>query len=119
MPFTLTLQSRYVGPAKLYSDLVGTNDPNYSVTTDNSINTDNHVGSYWLFNIAMSYDFDFKNGRKIQMFGVVDNMFDRTPRYAPAITGLGSVSGGGSSVSNPTFYDLVGRRFRIGVRFNY
>ncbi len=118
-PFSLTLQSRYVGSAKLYSDLVGTNDPNYSVTTDNSINTDNHVGSYWLFNLAMSYNFDFKNGRKIQLFGVLNNMFDRKPRYAPAITGLGSVSGGGSSVSNPTFYDLVGRRFRIGVRFNY
>ena len=118
-PFSSTLQSRYVGSAKLYSDLVGTNDPNYSVTTDNSINTDNHVGSYWLFNISMSYNFDFKNGRNIQLFGVVNNMFDRKPRYAPAITGLGSVSGGGSSVSNPTFYDLVGRRFRIGLRFNY
>jgi outer membrane receptor protein involved in Fe transport len=63
---------------------------------------------------------DSDGGRDIEIFGVINNLFDRAPEIAPPITtGPGANSGGGSNITNPTFYDSLGRRYRVGVRFRF
>jgi iron complex outermembrane receptor protein len=112
-PLHTTLQARYVGSAKLYSDLTSPDQPGYVAGAAHTINI-NRVGSYWLFNLSLAYDFNKDSGHPIQLFGVVNNLFDRAPRIAPPIP-----PGGGYSITNPVYYDTIGRSFRIGVRFNY
>lgn len=51
-------------------------------------------------------------GHKADVFGVVENMFDKDPPVAAAATFL-------YPGTNPTYFDVIGRRFRVGVRFEY
>lgn len=120
-PFRTTLQARYVGEAKLYNDLIGTEDSRFALGAVNTINAPNEVGSYLNWTWSGSYNFgqDSDGGRDIEIFGVVNNLFDRPPEIAPPLTtGVGN-SGGGSSITNPVFYDSLGRRYRVGVRFRF
>jgi len=114
--FRATLQTRYVGAAKLYSDLIGPDDPRYAslvpltANTDNSINK-NRVGNYFTFNLSSSYEFTQPDAKSVEIFGVIRNLFDRHPAYAPPIP-----PGGGFTPTNPVYYDLIGRAFQVGVR---
>jgi outer membrane receptor protein involved in Fe transport len=47
----------------------------------------------------------FKITHKIEAYAKVDNLFDRDP-----VLGL---------FANPSLYDMVGRMYRAGVRFNF
>jgi outer membrane receptor protein involved in Fe transport len=114
-PLRTMLQARYVGPAHLYNDLIDPSDPGWGLGVPNTLNVENHVGSYWTFTLSGSYSF----GEHIELFAVIDNLFDRDPIIAPPLTTGAVVSGGGASITNPVFYDMIGRRFRVGLRFNY
>ena len=43
------------------------------------------------------------------MFGVVSNLLDKTPPFAPE----------GQYPTNPTFFDQIGRTYRLGVRMSF
>jgi S-formylglutathione hydrolase FrmB len=47
--------------------------------------------------------------RKFQVFGIVNNVFDKAPPLFPV----------SASATNPTLYDTAGRAYKIGVRFKY
>ena len=113
-PFSSTLQMRYVSSGK----------HNYLGTTDTSVpppptfvtlNT-NHVPSYQVFSLSGSYNFENLGAVKtLQVFGVIDNLFDRDPPIATG-TGFGGQANGGT---NAVFFDTMGRSFRVGVRTTF
>ncbi|PZU10958.1 TonB-dependent receptor [Sphingomonas sp.] len=102
-PFTGSVNMRYI-PRGIYDvTLVGPQDKGYSPTLANSIN-DNRVASAFYTNLSL--DYAIGPNRKIHMFGVVNNLFDKDPPVSP-----------GTTVTNPVLFDVIGRTFRVGVRF--
>jgi hypothetical protein len=55
----------------------------------------------------------------MELFAVVNNLLDADPKIAPPLTTGAVVSGGGASITNPVFYDAIGRRYRVGLRFQF
>ena len=111
-PFSTTLQFRYVGPGKYLviepnSNLpaIAPGDAGYSSTLPNSIN-DNHVDSALYVNLSAQYDIT----QSLQVFGVIDNLFDKAPPIAP---------GGNGYSTNPVYFDTLGTVWKIGLRFKY
>jgi hypothetical protein len=47
---------------------------------------------------------------EIQFFCTVQNLLDKDPPIAP---------GGNNYPPNPVFFDTIGRRYRVGVRFGF
>jgi outer membrane receptor protein involved in Fe transport len=106
-PFTGTVQTRYVaaGHIDLQNPKTGPDDPAYDPTLSYSVN-DNTTGSYFLWNLNGSYDLKWFDLERFQVFGSVNNLFDRNPPFA-----TGAVGG-----TNPINYDTLGRTYRVGFR---
>jgi outer membrane receptor protein involved in Fe transport len=53
----------------------------------------------------------------LQIYGVVDNLTDKQPPFASGITqfGLANAFGG----TNATFFDTLGRMYRVGLRMKF
>jgi outer membrane receptor protein involved in Fe transport len=61
-------------------------------------------------NLAMSYVFPLRSGaEEIEIFGLIDNLFDKDPVVAPA----------GGYPTNAALFDTFGRRYRAGVRIRF
>jgi iron complex outermembrane recepter protein len=110
-----TLQGSYVGKANLYNDLIGVGEPGWGLGVPNTLNIPNEVGSY--LNWTVSGSWSFRNDTEI--FAVINNVLNQEPEIAPPLTTGAVVSGGGASITNPVFYDAIGRRLRLGVRFRF
>ena len=108
-PFSLTVQGRFIGAGAYRRDRVGPNDPGYDPTLMNSINI-NHVPSRLYVNLAFTYDLDAGDTHGVQLFGSINNLFDKKPPIAP---------GGNGSMTNPVYFDVAGAAFRMGVRMQY
>ena len=108
-PLTLTAQGRYVGDGKIYrsDQRIGPDSDIYDPNLENSI-TSNQSPSYMVWALNGSYNLDV-GGANLQVFGSVQNLFDREPPL------LGTGIGG----TNPVFYDTVGRNFRLGLRMSF
>ncbi len=110
-PLTATIQLRYVGPGSYYTVTpsggapVAPGDPGYASTDPNSI-SDNTVGSAAYINVSGSYDII----EGVQLFGSVNNLFNRDPVIAP---------GGNGFPTNPVYFDTFGRTFRVGARLRF
>jgi len=94
----------------------GPEDAGYDPTQTNSISTNRVKGASY-FGLAMTYRLPFGgvDRRHIELFGSIDNLFDRKPPIAP-----GGGGGGGSNYpTNPVFFDTFGSRFRAGIRVRY
>ncbi len=99
---------RYISPGTRDNTLIGPEQAGYSNTLANSTNT-NHIGAYWYFNINAQYDILKSGSRSLQVFGVINNLFDRDPPPAPSSFGP----------TNNVLYDVLGRTYRVGLRFSY
>jgi outer membrane receptor protein involved in Fe transport len=105
--FGLNLQARYIGPTTIDVTLREPGDPDYNAASTNSVSVNSRPGfTYW--NMSVQYRLIDEPGRRLQLFGVVNNIFDLDPP-------LGSPG----NQTGPSLYDLVGRSFRVGARFNY
>jgi iron complex outermembrane receptor protein len=110
-PFTGTLQVRYVGPGTFYVQTpsggapVEPGDAGYSTTDPNSV-SDNSVGSAAYVNVSASYDII----EGVQLFGSINNLFDREPVIAP---------GGNGFPTNPVYFDTFGATYRLGARLRF
>ncbi|MBN9320345.1 MAG: hypothetical protein BGN86_05830 [Caulobacterales bacterium 68-7] len=102
--FSANLQVRYVNKMKYSATLVGPDDPNYNIANSNSVNR-NLWPEALLFSTGASYIVQDNGARKVQVYGNIDNLLDKTPPIV-AITSQGP-------------YDLIGRAFKIGVRLTY
>jgi outer membrane receptor protein involved in Fe transport len=114
---TTTMLVRHVGKGVLNVTLTGPEDEGYSPTLPGSITT-NRVPARTYVNLAMSYALLRGGDGKpnIDIFGSVENLFDRKPPIAP-----GGLNNSVSSPypTNPVFFDTFGTRFRAGVRAQF
>ena len=59
-----------------------------------------------IWSLSASYDFEHSGRRIVQIFGLIDNLFDSNPPFPFQPS---------SAIVSP-YYDGIGRAFRIGVR---
>jgi len=106
--FATTLQVHYIDSG--YHDVtrIGPDDPRYDPTLRNSVNR-NRLPSRTYFNLTGSYDLWTDGDRKIQLFGAIDNLFDKGP---PPIHS-------NNYGTNSVYFDPIGRAYRMAVRFTY
>jgi hypothetical protein len=72
--------------------------------------TDNNVSDAYYLNWSGSYDLGREQGKGTQIFWSVNNLLNKDPAVAP---------GGNAYPTNPVFFDTLGQRIRLGVRFTF
>ncbi|MEO9132983.1 MAG: TonB-dependent receptor, partial [Sphingomonas sp.] len=102
----LTAQEHFISAGKIDASYVGPEDPGYSVTLPNSINT-NRVPSRLYTNLGVSFKLIDRGTQNVQLYANVVNLFDTTP--PPYWNGN----------NNSVNYDNIGRRYRVGLRFGF
>jgi len=107
-PISLTVQGRYIDSGVLDATRIDPSDAGYSPTQLNSTN-DNRVDSRMYVNLFGNYDFAVSESSTAQLFVVVSNLFDKEPPFAPEL----------QYPSNPTYFDQIGRSYRLGARFRF
>jgi len=106
-PVAVTGQVRFVSHG-----ITDYNDPdglNYS---------DSRVPSYQVFTLSGTYN--LKNIAAVdtlQLFAVVDNVFNKQPPFASGAGAFGLNNGNGGT--NPVFFDTLGRMYRVGLRMTF
>jgi len=103
--FTVGLMVRYTSKIKFSATLIGPDDPNYNIASSSSINQNLWPEALY-YNAFFRYDIKNNFTKNLQVYANVDNIFDKKP---PIV----AISINGSA------YDLVGRAFKLGVRFSY
>lgn len=102
-PFTGTLTGRFIGAGKL----------NNAWTAGVDIDR-NHVPAIAYFDMSVAYKFP-DVGRGAEIYAAVQNLFDKDPPVAPIYGATGFLGTG----TNGYLYDLIGRQYRVGVRFRF
>lgn len=103
------LQLRYIPEGRYQVTSIGPDEPGYSPTLANSI-SNNRVPPVAYVNLNMTYRLFDRDGQRVEVFGVVNNLFDKDPpNMLPA--------SGGST--NPVLYDVLGRSYKVGLRFQF
>jgi len=107
-PFLAGTQLRYIPSGKFGNIYVGPQAAGYSNTLSNSI-SDNRVPAIAYVDFNASYRVLDKGSRSLEIFGNIKNAFNASPPNAPS-NNIGT---------NANLYDIIGRVFKIGVRFKY
>ena len=107
-PWLAGVQVRYIPGGKFSNGSVGPEDAGYSPFLANSI-SDNRVPSVVYVNLNGSFKFLDRDGRTLEAFGAVNNLFDKQPPPYPA-NNIGT---------NALLYDVIGRVYKVGLRFKY
>lgn len=100
-PLDLMFTGRYVGGGKYSNAFVEGVDIN-----------NNHVSPRFYLDASVGFDVMNSDGRKIQLFGVVNNILNQDPPIIPIGFQLGLQT-------NTAHYDVVGRSYSAGVRFKF
>ncbi|HVY80132.1 MAG TPA: TonB-dependent receptor [Steroidobacteraceae bacterium] len=113
-PASVTMQMRFISHG-----IMDYNNPSGGVNVvGNPVLARARVPSYQLFTLGGTYNFeDLGMVSGLQVFGVVDNLFDKQPPFASGITAFGLANANGGT--NATFFDTLGRMYRIGVRMSF
>jgi iron complex outermembrane receptor protein len=62
-------------------------------------------------NLAAAYKLpEFGKGASAELFGVINNVFDKAPPIAP---------GGNGYPTNPVYFDTYGMSWKVGVRVSF
>jgi outer membrane receptor protein involved in Fe transport len=113
-PMTVTAQMRIVGRGIMdYENRNGGTN-----ASGNAVLAASRVPSWQTFTLAGMYTFENAGPvGSLQVFGVIDNLFDKQPPFASGITtfGLANANGG----TNAIFFDTLGRLYRVGVRLSF
>lgn len=104
--FRLASTLRYISSGKIDKRKVGPDDPDYDPTSSDSVSF-NTVPAFVYVTLSASQAIELGGDRKVELFGVVNNLFDKDPAIMP----------NGLSMTNPAYYDVIGRRFTVGFRF--
>jgi len=97
-PLTWFMQERWVGGGK------------FDNTNNNGLGVyPNNVGDVFYTDTTLSYD--ILPDPAMSLFFSITNLFDRDPPPTPSFLIAGS------SYSNRTLYDLIGRQFTLGLRY--
>ena len=101
-----TVQGRYIDKGVYDVTLVGPQDAAYNPSKPKSVN-DKRVSSRVY--VDLSGQAHVKAGaRRPQLDDFVNNLFDKDPPIAP-----------GAFATSPVLFDVPGRSYRVGLRFNY
>ena len=113
-PATVTMQMRFLGHG-----IMDYNNPTGGTNArGNPVLPRTRVPSYQVFTLSGMYTFENLGPvQGLQVFGVVDNLFDKEPPFASGITAFGLANNFGGT--NATFFDTLGRMYRVGVRMNF
>jgi iron complex outermembrane receptor protein len=114
-PISITGQGRYVSSGVM--DYLGAVPPATAPAGGRTVSA-NDVPSYQVFSLSGSYMFsDMGPLKSLQIFAVVDNLFDKTPPTAAGGGPFGpsNVNGG----TNAVFFDTQGRTYRLGLRTTF
>ena len=106
--FSLTLQQRWFSDGVFGNQYVVCSTGNCPVSTVNNPTIDyNKMAGAFYFDVSGSFNL----ARKMTAYFKVDNLFNRDPTPSPQTnTGVDI---------NPQLYDVIGRMFRLGVRYNF
>jgi outer membrane receptor protein involved in Fe transport len=107
--FTTTLETRYVGSARLNAVWFDSPPGQASNRTPFSV-SDNSVDDAYYLSWSGSFDFVQNDDRGTQLFWAINNLLDEDPPVAP---------GGNVYPTNPVFFDTLGQRVRVGVRLAF
>jgi outer membrane receptor protein involved in Fe transport len=115
---TTSMSARYIGGAKMDNSWCDARQFEAGSCTNyidslgrylgGSVDT-NWVKPYVNFNLNASYDLSIANMRQFQVFGSINNLFDKSPPF----------TGGGISGASAGFHDTYGRAYRMGVRMQF
>ncbi len=72
----------------------------------------NRIAGATYFDLAGVYRFQHSGTRQLEAFFKIENLFDKDP---PVVAGAGI----SALQTNPILYDVIGRNYRVGVRFRY
>ena len=98
---TFGVHGHYI-PKGIYDvTLVGPEDPGYSITLPNSVNTNRVNGRLYL-----DLNASLKIGKAYEVFGVINNVLDKNPPLA----------GSGQGGTNQVYFDPIGRYLKAGFR---
>jgi outer membrane receptor protein involved in Fe transport len=104
--FSGYLQGRYIGSA--IQDVT----PYFPApNTTPIVIEDNTVSSVFYLDLRLGYEFDM-GGTSWELFGNVTNLTDESPPLTPAFTAFSAYS----TQYNSAVYDVLGRRYTIGVK---
>jgi iron complex outermembrane recepter protein len=78
---------------------------------------DNHVPSYFLFNLNGSYTFKEGAANGLTLYTQVNNVFNKQPPLTGGASAFGPGNGNGGT--NPIFFDTLGLAYRIGFRYTF
>jgi hypothetical protein len=115
---TASLSARYIGAAKLdnlwcdadqFARDICTNYVNAEGQYLNGSVDRNWVEPYMNFSLNGSYDLQVGNLKQFQVFGSINNLFDKSPPF----------TGGGISGASAGYHDTMGRAYRMGVRMKF
>jgi outer membrane receptor protein involved in Fe transport len=107
------LSARYIGGARLdnsWGDSPG--DTNYQDAEGRLLygSVDhNRVDPYFNFALNGSWDLDVRGMKQFQVFGTINNLFNREPPF----------TGGGLSGASAQYHDTLGRSYRFGIRMKF
>jgi outer membrane receptor protein involved in Fe transport len=107
-PFSGAVIGRYLGGGILDRNLI---ESQVAITGKQTIN-DNHVGS--VFYTDLNLNFRPAGIEGLQVFGTVQNLLDRSPPRTP--TAIGRT---GPSELSPIIHDQIGRRYTVGVNYQF
>jgi outer membrane receptor protein involved in Fe transport len=108
-----SLSARYIGGSRI--DNSWTDDPDSPLYMNelgqylNGSVDNNWVKPYFNFSLNGSYDLRVGNMKQFQVFGSVNNLFDKSPPF----------TGGGLSGATAQYHDTMGRAYRMGVRMKF
>jgi iron complex outermembrane recepter protein len=100
--FSALVQGRYIGSA--IQDVTPLFNPAVFIE-------DNRVDDILYVDLRVGYEFEL-SGMEWQVFGNVTNLTDADPPLTPAYTAFAAYS----TQYNPAVYDVLGRRFTVGIR---
>jgi iron complex outermembrane recepter protein len=105
-PLRSFLQLRYIGD--------GAYDTQNGIGVNNWVVADNTIGSVAYVDLRLAWDLDIAGGT-VELFGNASNLFDRAPPVIPAY----GAGGAAPTQHNAGLYDVVGRRFALGVNMRF
>jgi iron complex outermembrane recepter protein len=100
------VQLRYIGD--------GVYDTQNGIGANNWIVADNHIGSITYVDARLSWDTKVGDSQ-VEIYGNATNLFDR----APPLTPMFSAATAAPAQYNAGLYDVIGRRFAIGVNVRF
>jgi iron complex outermembrane recepter protein len=104
-PLSTTVEARYIQSGIYDATLIGPEQPGYSVSLPNSINT-NRVNGATYVNLGATWKLTTPKANDVELFAGIQNLFDHEPPVAPSNQGS----------SNLILFDPIGRALRIGAR---